>query len=135
MNRHLYEPFPHLLYTNSAESLYLFGPRHLYEPCFYSDKYGTQITPRLLIHLQVPETAGVALLDNHTICVIGGSSDGEGLEAHLASSISRIEIGTILPYFVIVFPPKILFYMLVIVVANCKHLNYLTYVIDMIGQP
>ena len=57
----------------------------------------------------MPETAGVALLDNHTICVIGGSSGGEGVETHLASSLSRVEIGT---NFVIVFPPKILLYML-----------------------
>ena len=81
------------------------------------------------------ETAGVALLDNHTICVIGGSSDGEDLEAHLASSLSTIEIGTILPNFVIVFPPKILFYMLVIVTANFKLHYYLTYIIDLIAQP
>ena len=61
----------------------------------------------------MPETAGVALLENHTIIlsVIGGSSGG-GLEAHLASSLSRVEIGTIIPNFVIVFPPKILLYML-----------------------
>ena len=51
----------------------------------------TQITSRLLIHLQVPGTVleYVALLDNHTIIVTGGSSGGEGVEAHLASSLSR----------------------------------------------
>ena len=40
---------------------------------------------------------GIALLDNHTIIVIGGSSGGEGVEAHLASPLSRVEIGTIIP--------------------------------------
>ena len=60
-----------------------------------------QITPRLLLHLQVSETSGarVALPNNHTIIVIGGGlhSDGVGVEAHLASSLSRVEISTIIP--------------------------------------
>ena len=40
---------------------------------------------------------GAALLHNHTIIVIGGSSGGVGVEAHMASSLSRVEIGTIIP--------------------------------------
>ena len=43
------------------------------------------------------DCVGVALLDNHTIIVIGGSSGGLGVEAHFASSLSRVEIGTIIP--------------------------------------
>ena len=40
---------------------------------------------------------GIALLDNHTIIVIGGSSGGLGVEAVKASPLSRVEIGTIIP--------------------------------------
>ena len=40
---------------------------------------------------------GVALLNNHTIIVIGGTSCGVGGEEVLASSLSRVEIGTIVP--------------------------------------
>ena len=43
------------------------------------------------------DCAGVALLDNHTRIVSGGSSGGEGVKAHLASSLSIAEIGTIIP--------------------------------------
>ena len=39
---------------------------------------------------------GVALLNNHTIIVIGGCSGGVDVEAHMASSLSRVEIGTII---------------------------------------
>ena len=40
---------------------------------------------------------GVALLNNHTIIVIGGASGGVDVEGALASSLSRVEIGTIVP--------------------------------------
>ena len=40
--------------------------------------------------------AGVALLNNHTIIVIGGTSGGVGIEAALASSLNKVEIGTII---------------------------------------
>ena len=40
---------------------------------------------------------GVALLDNHTIIVIGGTSGGVGVEGAMASSLSIVEIGTIIP--------------------------------------
>ena len=43
------------------------------------------------------DCAGVALLDNHIVIVIIGSSGGEGVEVHLASSLSRVEMGTIIP--------------------------------------
>ena len=43
------------------------------------------------------DCVGVALLNNYTIIVVGGSSDGVGAEAHKASSLSRVEIGTIIP--------------------------------------
>ena len=45
------------------------------------------------------DCAGVALLNDHTIIVIGRSSGGVGAEAHLASSnsLSTVEIGTIIP--------------------------------------
>ena len=48
LTRHLYEPYPHFIYVGvyllyNAEPLRLFGSRHLYEPCFYSDKYGTKV--------------------------------------------------------------------------------------------
>ena len=39
---------------------------------------------------------GVALLNNHTIIVIGGSSSGVGVEGAMASSLSRVEIGAII---------------------------------------
>ena len=42
--------------------------------------------------LSARDCVGVALLDNHTINVIGGSNGGVGVEAHLASSLSRVEI-------------------------------------------
>ena len=43
--RHSYEPFLHFKYVDvyllwSADPQCLFGLRHLYESCFYSDKYG-----------------------------------------------------------------------------------------------
>ena len=40
---------------------------------------------------------GVALLNSHTIIVIGGTSAGVGVEGALASSLSTVEIGTIIP--------------------------------------
>ena len=40
---------------------------------------------------------GVALLNNHTIIVIGGTSGGVDIEAAKASSLSTVEIGTITP--------------------------------------
>ena len=40
---------------------------------------------------------GVALLNTHTIIVIGGASGGIGVEGALASSLSTVEIGTIIP--------------------------------------
>ena len=40
---------------------------------------------------------GVALLNNHTIIVIGGASGGVDVEGTLASSLSTVEIGTIIP--------------------------------------
>ena len=40
---------------------------------------------------------GVALLNSHTIIVIGGTSGGVGVEGALASSLSTVEIGTIIP--------------------------------------
>ena len=47
LTKHLYEPFLHFIqvsiYFQSVKLLRLFGPRLLYEPCFYSDKYSTEI--------------------------------------------------------------------------------------------
>ena len=40
---------------------------------------------------------GVALLNNHTIIVIGGASGGVAVEGAMASSLSKVEIGTIIP--------------------------------------
>ena len=40
---------------------------------------------------------GVALLDSHTIIVIGGTSAGIDIEGALASSLRTVEIGTIIP--------------------------------------
>ena len=40
---------------------------------------------------------GVALLNNHTIIVVGGTSGGVGAKGALASSLSTVEIGTIIP--------------------------------------
>ena len=40
---------------------------------------------------------GVALLNSHTIIVIGGASGGVGVEGTKASSLSTVEIGTIIP--------------------------------------
>ena len=43
------------------------------------------------------DCVGVALLNNCTIIVIGGSSGGEGVKGAKASSLNRVEIGTIIP--------------------------------------
>ena len=43
------------------------------------------------------KNVGVALLSSHTIIVIGGTSGGVGVEGALASSLSTVEIGTIIP--------------------------------------
>ena len=40
---------------------------------------------------------GVALLNSHTIIVIGGTSGGVDVEGAMASSLSTVEIGTIIP--------------------------------------
>ena len=40
---------------------------------------------------------GVALLNNNSIIVIGGSSGGLGVEANMASSLTTVEIGNIVP--------------------------------------
>ena len=40
---------------------------------------------------------GVALLNSHTIIVIGGTTYGVDIEGALASSLSTVEIGTIIP--------------------------------------
>ena len=40
---------------------------------------------------------GVALLNSHTIIVIGGTSGGVGIEGAMANSLSTVEIGTIIP--------------------------------------
>ena len=40
---------------------------------------------------------GVALLNNNSIIVIGGSSGGVGIEANMASSLTTVEIGNIVP--------------------------------------
>ena len=39
---------------------------------------------------------GVTLLNNHTVIIIGGTSGGVGIEGAIASSLSRVEIGTII---------------------------------------
>ena len=43
------------------------------------------------------DCVGVALLNSHTIIVIGGTSGGVGVEGAMASSLSTVEIGTIIP--------------------------------------
>ena len=43
------------------------------------------------------DLVGVALLNNNSIIVIGGSSSGVGLEAAMASSLTTVEIGNIVP--------------------------------------
>ena len=43
------------------------------------------------------DNVGVALLNSHTIIVIGGTTGGIGVEGALASSLSTVEIGTIIP--------------------------------------
>ena len=43
------------------------------------------------------DCVGVALLNSHTIIVIGGTSGGVGIEGALESSLSTVEIGTIIP--------------------------------------
>ena len=43
------------------------------------------------------DCVGVTLLDYHIIIVIVGSTGEIGVEAHLASSLSIVEIGTIIP--------------------------------------
>ena len=45
----------------------------------------------------VRNCVGVALLNSHTIIVIGGAGGGVGVEGALASSLSTVEIGTIIP--------------------------------------
>ena len=40
---------------------------------------------------------GVALLNSHSLIVIGGASGGVGVEAAIVSSLSKVEIGTIIP--------------------------------------
>ena len=40
---------------------------------------------------------GVALLNNSTIIVIGGSTEGGSVEAAMASSLATVEIGNIIP--------------------------------------
>ena len=45
----------------------------------------------------VRNAIGVALLNNDTIIVIGGTSGGVGVKGAKASSLSRVEIGTIIP--------------------------------------
>ena len=42
-------------------------------------------------------TVGVALLNSNSIIVIGGSSSGVGVEAAMASSLTTVEIGNIVP--------------------------------------
>ena len=42
-------------------------------------------------------SVGVALLNSHTIIVIGGASGGVGVEGAMANSLSTVEIGTIIP--------------------------------------
>ena len=42
-------------------------------------------------------SVGVALLNSHTIIIIGGSSSGVDVEGAKASSLSTVEIGTIIP--------------------------------------
>ena len=43
------------------------------------------------------DSVGVALLNNNTIIVIGGCSGGSGVEAAMASSLTTVEIGNIVP--------------------------------------
>ena len=40
---------------------------------------------------------GMALINSNTIIVIGGNTKGEGVEAAKASSLAKVEIGTIVP--------------------------------------
>ena len=42
-------------------------------------------------------SVGVALLNSHTIIVIGGTRGGVGIEGAMANSFSTVEIGTIIP--------------------------------------
>ena len=43
------------------------------------------------------DNVGVALLNSHTIIVIGGASGGVGVEGAMASCLSTVEIGAIIP--------------------------------------
>ena len=43
------------------------------------------------------KNVGVALLNSNTIIVIGGNSGGSGVEASIASSLTTVEIGNIVP--------------------------------------
>ena len=43
------------------------------------------------------DSVGIALLNSHTIIVVGGTSGGEGVEGAKASSLNTVEIGTIIP--------------------------------------
>ena len=43
------------------------------------------------------DNVGVALLNSHTIIVVGGTGGGIGVEGAMASSLSTVEIGTIIP--------------------------------------
>ena len=43
------------------------------------------------------DSVGVALVNSHTIIVIGGASGGVGVEGAIANSLSTVEIGTIIP--------------------------------------
>ena len=43
------------------------------------------------------DSVGVALLNNNSIIIIGGTSGGEGVEGGMASSLTTVEIGTIVP--------------------------------------
>ena len=40
---------------------------------------------------------GISLLNNHSVIVIGGCSGGKGVKASLASSLTTVEIGNIVP--------------------------------------
>ena len=59
----------YLLY--SAEPLCLFEPRHSYEPCFYSDKYGT-CTHRLciLVYVYFSYVTHYIATYNYYMCII-----------------------------------------------------------------
>ena len=45
----------------------------------------------------VRDCVGVALLNINTIFVIGGTSGGKGIERAMAHSLTKVEIGTIVP--------------------------------------